>query len=169
MTVLADVNPVHINDGRESMCRVDNSFPLHHDIKLTSDRRLRMRVQVTRRLVKQEYLGVLLQQAPGDEHALPLAARQLTAQVADLRLVPVLHGHDSVVDFALLGDFDDLGHGGVGVSVLQVEEDGVVEQNSVLRDDADVLAEAFDFQPFQILPINSDFSRIGIIDAEQKI
>ena len=78
----------------------------------------------------------------------------------------MLHRHDSVVDLTLFRHFNDLLHRSIRVSVFKVKKDGIVEKNSVLWDDTYVLTEALNFQPFQVLPINSNFPRHRIIDAE---
>ena len=149
------------------MSREDNRLALHHLVKLTRYFCLSMSIQVAGRLVKQEYLGIFFQQPSSDKHPLSLSPRQLAAKITDLRIIPMLHGHNSVMNLTLSGDVHDLIHGCILIPILQIEEDGVVKQNSILGDDRDMLAEAFGFQPFEVLPVNGHLAAYGVIDAEE--
>jgi len=60
------------------------------------------------------------------------------------------------VDLAALCNFDYLVEGGIWVSVLEVEQDSVVEENAILRDHCDVFAETVELKIFQVLPVNEN-------------
>ena len=163
------VNIVHVNNGRQSVRTVYDSFLRQQLFQCVRDFPLRLCIQIRSGLVKQEYLRVFLEQGPRDQYPLAFAARQLAAQVADHRVVAVLHGRDLVVDLTLPGHLLDLRQGRVGVAVLQVEQHRVVEQDTVLRDHRDVLAEGCELQVLQVLLVQVNVPALRVVNPRQHV
>ena len=101
-------------------------------------------------------MGVFLQEASSNEDSLSLATRKLGAQITYLRLIAIWHLHDSIMNTTLSCYFLDFILCCVLVTVFQVEFDGVIEQDSVLWDDRDVLSERLEFKVFDVLSIDQD-------------
>ena len=94
------------------------------------------------RLVEDEDRRVL-QDHPRNRDALALAARQLDAALAHMRVVAappamVLEVHDEVVGVGEAGRLLDLGVGRTGLTVGDVLPDRPVQERRVLRHDGDV-------------------------------
>jgi len=73
------------------------------------------------------------------------------------------------VDTALPTDVLDFLDGSVRVSVLEVEQQGVVEQNTVLRDNTNVFPERVQGQILNILTVNEDLTTRRIVDTEHQV
>src|SRR5438093_209860 len=85
--------------------------------------------------------GRVSQDRSGNGHALPLAAREFYAALADDRLVPLREARDEVVGIGLAGGVLDLGLAGAGTAVGDVLGDRAAEQQHVLRHDRHLLAQ----------------------------
>ena len=167
--VLEHIDAVDIDDAGEAVRAVDYRFAFHEDLKLGGDGLLGDSVEAASRLVEEEDLGLGLQQASRNKDPLTLTAGQLRAEVANLRLVPVLHLNNLFVDLAFLAHFGDFILGGVGVAVLQIEHDAVIEQRAILRNNGDILAEAIESAIRQVLSIDEHSAALWIVDAEEQI
>ena len=89
----------------------------------------------------QDQDGGILQEDPGDGHALLLAAGEEGAALTDIGVEALGHSQDILVDLGLFRSLDDLLHGGVGLAVADVLENGVGKEEHILLDDADVLVD----------------------------
>ena len=89
----------------------------------------------------QDQDGGIFQENSCDGNSLLLAAGEERAPLADVGVEAVGHGQDVLVDLRLLCRLDDLLHGGIGLAVADVLEDGVREEEHILLDDADVLVD----------------------------
>jgi hypothetical protein len=87
--------------------------------------------------------GSVLEKGAGDGQPLLLAAGDEAALVTDDGLVALGLGEDEIVRECLAGGVVDLLVGGIEAAVADVLEDGLVEEEGVLADDADVLAQRF--------------------------
>ena len=73
------------------------------------------------------------------------------------------------MNLALLGHLVNLFFCCVWVSIQQVEHDAVVEQDSVLRDDRNILSETFECQVLDILAIYQDPPLSRVVHSKQQI
>ena len=97
--------PVEDGDGRKPVGDGDHGPALHQAVELLLDRRLDLRVERAGRLVEDQDRRVLEEEA-GDGDALPLAAGELYAALADMGVVagalaPVLEPGDEAVGLRL--------------------------------------------------------------------
>jgi hypothetical protein len=81
-------------------------------------------------------------------------------------LVAVGHLQNSVVNLALFSDCNDLFHGRIWVSIAEVELKSVVEEDTVLGNNTDVLSKRVKFEFFNILSINYYVTSLRVINAE---
>ena len=122
------------------------------------DERLGFVVERARRLVEEQDRRVL-QDRPGDRHALALAAGQARAAVADDRVVAVGQRADEVVRVGRPGRGDHLGLGRVEAPVQDVLADRAAEQRRLLRDETDLPAQARDGDVAHVEAVDADASR----------
>ena len=151
------------------MSAVDHSLTLHDLIELAHNRLLGVRVQIARRFVEEEYLGLGLQETACDQHSLALTAGELGAEVADLGFIAVLHVHDAVMDAALAGNSFEVSLRCVGIAIPQILLNCVVEEDAVLRHNDDVLSERFKGQILDVLAINEYLAIRWIVDPEEEV
>ena len=105
------------------------------------DERFALAVEARRRLVEDEDAGIR-QDGARDRDALPLAAREPDAALADDRVVLLLEPLDELVAVRDVADRLDLVAPGVRPRVGDVFRDGAVEQEVVLEHDAQVLRKS---------------------------
>ena len=111
-------------------------------------------------LVEQDDRRVLDQRAR-DRDALALAAGQLQAVLADRRVVAVRERHDEVVRVGGLGGGDDLVLGRARLAERDVVADRAVEQEHVLPDIGDLLAQRVARHLRDVLPVDHDAAAFG--------
>ena len=102
------------------------------------------------RVVEDEDLRPL-EQGAGDAQALLLASGHIGAALLDAGVVAVGELPDELVGLGELAGADELGVGGVGVAPAQVLLDGAGEQDVLLQDDGDLVA-----QPGQVVVAHVD-------------
>ena len=83
--VVHDDQPVHRRDGRQPVRDGDHGLAFHQPVEVLLDRRLDLRIERRGRLVEDQDRRVLQHDA-GDRDALALAAGQLDAALADMRV-----------------------------------------------------------------------------------
>lgn len=110
----------------------------------------------------------VLEDGAGDGDALLLAAGELQAALADLRLVAVGQRFDKVMDLRRAGGFDHLFAACIGAPVGDVVIDAVVEEHRVLRNDADSGAHAGLRDIAQVLSVDLDGAGLHVIETEQQ-
>src|SRR5690606_14474122 len=91
---------------------------------------------------------------PGDGDALLLAAAQPQAPLPHHGVVAPGEFHDEVVGLGAPGGGDDLVHGGVGPAVGDVLADAGREQERLLQHEADVAAQALQFQVPHVIAVH---------------
>ena len=151
------------------MSAVDHSLTLHDLIELAHNRLLGVRVQIARRLVEEEYLGLGFEETACDQHSLALTAGEFGTEVADLGFIAVLHVHDAVMDAALAGNSFEVSLRCVGIAIPQILLNCVVEEDSVLRHNDNVLSERFKGQILDVLAINEYLAIRWIVDPEEEV
>ena len=101
-----DDQPVQRGDGRKPVGDGDHRLAAHQQLQLALDRRLDLAVERRGRLVEHQDRRVLQQHA-GDGDALALAARELDAALADMRVIaaPALRVGQPGDEVVRLGSF----------------------------------------------------------------
>ena len=165
--VLHHMNLVDVDDGRESVGAVDHSLTAHHLIQLLHDELLRIGIQVARSFVKEENLSLRFKKTTCNQDTLALATREFGTQVTDLSLIAVLHVHNAIVDAALASDSLDVFLSRIRVAIPQVLLNRVVEKDTILRHDYDVLSERLESQVLQILTVDEHFTVQRVVNSEK--
>lgn len=73
------------------------------------------------------------------------------------------------MNLANLSNSLDLLKRSLGVSILKIKEDGVIEENSVLGDDRHIFAERVERHLSNVLAVNENTTLRGIIDTEEQV
>ena len=105
----------------------------------------------------------------GDGDALPLAAAELHAALADERVVAVGQCVDELVGVGDRGGAADVVGRRAAVAVGDVRGDGAVEQEHVLLDDADQAAVAVDVDVAQVAAVEQDAAAGGVVEAGDEV
>ena len=92
----------------------------------------------------------------------------LAAQLADARLVAARQVHDEVVGEGLAGRRLHLLRRRPPRAVGDVVEDRVVEQDHLLRHDADLLAQAAQVDGAEVVAVDEDAAVVGVVEARQQ-
>ncbi|GJC96126.1 hypothetical protein ColKHC_04952 [Colletotrichum higginsianum] len=162
-----DDDAVGLPDGRQAVGDGDGGAVLGDAVEGGLDDLLAADVDGAGGLVEDDDLG-LPDDAPGDGDALPLAARELGAAVADGRVVAVREAVDELVGEGLVaGLLDELPLLLLGAifpfradqPVRDVAEDGVVEEERLLLDEPDLGAPPPEVDVGQGLSSRRDASR----------
>ena len=165
--------PVHARDGREPVRDRDHGLACHQRAEALLDRGLDLAVERRGRLVEHQDRRVLQDHAR-DRDALALAARELDAALADLRVVaapalPVLELEDELVRLRAPRRVLDLGVGRVGPAVADVVADRAVQQRGVLRHHRDLRAQALLRDARDVLPVDQDAAALEVEEAQQQV
>ena len=136
-------------------------------LQLRLDRLFGLRIERRRRFVEDQD-GRVLQQGAGDGHALLFATRQLQAPLAHHGVVAIWQAFNKIMDRCRFRRRHDGVLAGTGLAVGDVVFDGVVEQDRVLRHDADGGAQRVLRDGPQILAIDGDAAAIDFIKTEQQ-
>ena len=110
----------------------------------------------------------VLQDHARDRDPLLLAARELQARARRPWCRSRPAGRDEVVDLRRARRGLDLGLGGAGAAVGDVRPDGVVEQDGVLRHQADRGAQGLLSDVAQVLAVDQDRALAHVVEAEQE-
>src|SRR5262249_37040186 len=97
-----------------------------------------------------------------------LAARELQSALADRGLVAVGKRRDEVVNLRQPRRLLDLLAVGAGAAIGDVVADRVVEEDGVLRHDADGPADAVLRDVPQVLAVDADGTALDVVEAEEK-
>ena len=79
----------------------------------------------------------------------------------------MLHVHNAIVDAALTSDSLDVFLSRIRVAISQVLLDRVVEKDTILRHDYDVLSERLESQVLQILTVDEHFTVQRVVNSEK--
>lgn len=119
-------------------------------------------------LIEQQDRGVL-QEGAGDRDTLALAAGEARPGLAHRGVVALGQGQDEVVRRGLLGGGFDLGLAGLGIGIGDVGADRVVEQERLLGDQGDVMAQARQGQAAHVAPVQGDRAGGHVIEARDQV
>lgn len=166
-TLLQHQDLVRVHDGDETMRDTDARASLHQRLERLQDIVLGDRVQAGRGLVVHKN-GRALQHDPRDRHALLLASAQLEPAFAHKSGVLLGHAHDRVVHVRHARRLVHLLGRAREIAVVDVVQDGVVEQNGVLRHDAQRFTQRAQRDVEDVCVVDEDPARCGIVETEQK-
>ena len=122
---------VGVAHGREAMGDDDRRAVAHQGVECSAHQRFADRVQMRGRLVEHQCRRVF-QKSAGDRHTLALAARQLDAALADLRVEALGQAVDKISERRLVECLADRRLVGLGPGERHVGAQRVVEQVGVL-------------------------------------
>jgi len=131
------------------------------------DDALRLGVERGRRLVEHEDLRVADERAR-DGHALLLAARELDAAVADLRLEAVRERAHEVERVRQFRGALDVRAARARAAVGDVVGDGAAEEHGLLGDEADLRAERGDVPGPRVDAVDEERAAVDVVEAEQQ-
>ena len=134
--------------------------PLASRLERDLDLLFRLGIERGGRFVEKQN-GRVLEQRARDRKALLLAAGKQAALVADDGLVALRLRHDEVVREGGLGGGVDFLLGRVEPAELDVFEDGVVKEEGLLRDEADLFAQRLLRDLAQVAPVDPDQPLVG--------
>ncbi len=161
---LRDTAPIHHHDfvgppdGGKAVRDHDHGAVAHQRLERGLHQDLRFGVQVRRGFVQNQD-GRILEERPRDGQPLPLTSAQLDAAFADHGGVAVVHPLDKLLGQRVAGGVANLFVLGLGPPVANVVGDGVVKQEGLLRDDADLRAERGELEIPHVLAVDADGAR----------
>ena len=116
-----------------------------------------LRVEVGGRFVQDED-GCVANHCPGNGNPLPLTAGETPALLTDDRIISVGERSDELMRIGSLGRANNHFVGRVGPSVGDVLAHSGIEDQRLLQQDRDVLAQRAHLQVAKIMAIQPDFS-----------
>src|SRR5215216_5541450 len=164
---LQNHNEVRTSHGVQVVGNDQGRLPGHEAIQGFLDLRLALHVQASHRLVQDQDTGVP-DDGPRYSDPLSLAAREGVATLTYDGLVPLFEVHNEVVGVGCFGGLDNLLRGSVQLAIGDVLLDGGAEEDRVLEDDPDLLAQGLELVVRYVSPIDPDGAASGFVEAEDK-
>ena len=121
----------------------------HQPFQCLLNQQLGLGVDGRGRLVEDQN-GCILQHGPRDGESLPLAAGELHAPLADQRVISLGKLLDELLGVGDPRRLDHLAIGRSGAAEPDILADGAVEQEDILKNDADLSAEALQREVAQV-------------------
>ena len=168
LALVEDVDFVGMLDGRQAVCNGYGGARLHEVLQCLLDQSLGLGVEGRGGLVEDED-GRIFQDGACYGEALALSAAEPSAAVAYHGVVAVLGLHDEVVGVGNLGSFDDLLHGGVFDTEGDVVVEGVVEEDGLLVDVADELAQLGYAHGLDVAAVDEHLSLVDVVVAWNEV
>src|SRR5688500_7519185 len=165
--VLQNQDEVRPSHGVEIVGNDQGRLSGHEAIQGFLDLRLALDVEASHRLVQDQDGGVA-DDGPGDGYPLALPSGEGVAPLTYDGLVPLLEAHDEVVGVGCFRGLDNLLRGSVQLAVGDVLLDGGAEQDRVLEDDPDLLAQGLELVVLYVSPIDPDGATSGFVEAEDQ-
>ena len=142
MPCFDDEDLVGAADGREAVGDDEGGAALHEEVEAVLDHGFGLGVEGAGGFVEDEDARVG-ENGAGDGDALALAAGELDAALADDGVVAFGEALGELVDAGDAAGFHELLLGGVGAGEADVFADGAVEEEGLLEDDAELLADSW--------------------------
>src|SRR5918997_4399727 len=165
--VLQNQNEVRASHGVEIVGNDQGGLSGHEAIQGFLNLRLALDVEARHRLVQDQDRGVA-DHGPGDGYPLALPSGEGVAPLADDCLVPIFEVHDELVGVGRFGSLDNLLRSGVQLAVGDVLLDGGAEENRVLEDDPDLLAQGLELVVLYVSSIDPDGAASGFVEAKDQ-
>src|SRR5215212_1069482 len=158
---------IRAGHGVEIVGNDQGRLPGHEAIQGFLDLRLALDVQTRHRLV-QDQDGCVPNDGTRDGDPLSLAPREGVAPLSYDGLVPIFEVHDEVVGVGRFGGLDNLLHRSVQLPVGDVLPDGGAEEDRVLEDDPDLLAEGLKLVVPYVPSIDPDGASSRFVQPEDQ-
>src|ERR1700730_2411893 len=164
---------VHPRNGGQPVRHRNHSLARHQRLQARLDGGLDLAVERGGWLVEHQDRRIL-EDLTRNGDALALAARELHAALADLRLVaaallPVLELMDELVGVRELRRPDDLRVARPRPAITDVVADGAVQQGGILRHHANLRAQALLRDGCDVLAVNEDAAAFQVEKAEKQV
>lgn len=158
---------VGLGDGRETVSDDEGGAALCELLERGLDMLFGARVERGSGFVEENDFRVLEDGACNCD-ALFFTTREPESALADFSFICVGEAHDFVVDAGGAAGIEDHFVGGVRVGVFQIVHDRFVKEDSVLRDDANVLAERVDSDVTHVLAVDLDGALLDVVETEEE-
>lgn len=171
---LNDMAMVEHNDGigradsAQAVGNGDGGAAFHKGVETLLHSEFALGIKGRGSLVENKDRGIA-EEGTGDADALALATRKVEATVADGGVVAVGERLDKVVGKSGTRGGTDLVEGVAVGSESDVGGHGVVEEDAVLANKAKLRAEGVDVEVEDIVAINGDKSRDGVVEAGKEV
>ena len=168
LAVVDDCDAIGAHRGGESVRHDDRGTTLEDRVEAGLHQRLRLEVEVRRRLVEHEHAR------PGEERAgerdeLPLTRRERHAAFVHRRVEPLGEPVDEVGQPDAMDRLPDLVVGGVRLRELDVVADVPGEEERLLRNDAQLPAQRFDRDVAQVVAVDGDAALGGVVEPRDEL
>src|SRR5215217_1731654 len=164
---LQNQDEIRAGHGVQIVGNDQGRLPGHEAIQGFLDLRLALDIETRHRLVQDQDGGVP-DDGPRDSDPLSLPSREGVAPLSYDGLVPILEVHDEVVGVGCFGGLDNLLRGSVQLAVGDVLLDGGAEEDRVLEDDPNLLAQGLELVVLYVSTIDPDGAPSGFVEAEDK-
>ena len=171
---LRDAAPIHHHDfvrppdSGEPVRDHDHGAIAHQRLERLLHQNLRFRIQMRRGFVQNQD-GRVLEQRPRDGQPLPLSSAQLDAALADHGVVAFVHPLDELFGQSVARGFANLFVLGFGPAVADVVRHRVIEQEGLLRDDADLRAQRGDLEIAHVLAVDPNGAPGDIVESRDQV
>src|SRR5262245_33654531 len=128
----------------------------------------RLGVERRRRFI-QQYDRCILDERASDSDTLALAAGELQAVLANGGLVAARERHDEIMCIGGLGGGDDLFFACTRLAKCDVFPNRATEQEHILSDICDVLAQRVTRTQGYILIVDEDFAALCVIETQEQV
>src|SRR5215207_5824791 len=153
--VLQNQDEVRASHSVEVVGNDQGRLPGHEAIQGFLDLRLALDVEARHRLI-QDQDGGTADDGPRDSDPLSLASGEGVAPLSYDGLVPIFEVHDEVVGVGCFGGLDN------------VLLDGGAEEDRVLEDDPDLLAQGLELEVLDVSPVDPDGAASWFVEAEDQ-
>ena len=159
---------VGVLDGRQAVGNGHGGARLHQLEQCVLHQPLALGIECRGGLVEDED-GRILQNGAGNAHALPLSARETAAAVADVGVESLLRLHDEVVGIGNACRPLHVLARGVFHAESDVIVERVVEEDGLLVDVSDELAQVVDAQLAHVDAVDEHFSLLHVVVAGYQV
>lgn len=166
--VFHDEDEVGVDDRLQLVRHHHGGHVLARGVDHLDHRALDERVERARRLVAQQQPRPLEQRARHGD-ALPLAARERLAALADARVEAAGGALRPRGEAHLLGRLEHALAARREVAVLDVVQERVVEEHGLLRHERELLAQRADRDLAQVLSVERDRAAVGVVGAQDEL
>lgn len=112
--------------------------------------------------------GGVFEECPGNGDSLFFSSGEFEAPFSNPAFVTFRQGGDEFIKLGGAGGCHDFFVAGIGTAVLDVVEQGVVEEDGILGDDSDGVSEAALGELADVLPVEGDTATCDVVKAEEQ-